>query len=209
MKTKLLFTLITWPLLAAAQMREISGDELASVMHKVMQAAGGIESFRAKFTEEKDFSVLTQKHRSEGEMYYLKPGKIRWEYLTPSHYLFIVNDTETIVMNGDRIERGNSGSAMIFRQIGNLILSSISGRKIVDESKFDAKYDADETFFRVAMTPKERRIRQMMSEIIFIFSMNDNYISSVEIKNTSGDLTTIRFIEKEINVPVEAEKFVL
>ena len=97
----------------------------------------------------------------------------------------------------------------VFREIGNIIIGCVSGRKIVDESKFTAVYLSDGAHFRIVMAPKDKRMRHFIGEIVFTFSTSDYNILSIDMKNGGGDLTTITFSDKKINKPIDSAVFKL
>ncbi len=198
------------PVAADAQAyKPLTKEEAAPAMERITAVSEAIETLECSFSEEKKMTMLAQSSVSKGVMYYIRPDRIRWEYVEPVPYLFVVNGAETTVKANGRIERGNAPSVMVFREVGKLILGSVSGKKIVDETRFDAAYEASEANFRIVMTPKEKRMKQMMARIVFTFSLKDNYIRTIEMSNAAGDLTTITFVDKKVNKPVDEAVFKL
>jgi len=66
-------------------------------------------------------------------MYYKKQDCLRWEYLKPDNYCFIVNHGK-VVMKRDGKTSQNS-EVKLFGKISKIILSGISGNNIVDTKK--------------------------------------------------------------------------
>lgn len=187
----------------------VGGDKLQKIMSKIVSVSSSINTLGSDFKEVKDIAILSDKQISTGKMYYSRPSKIRWEYVSPNPYLFIVNDGQTVVKNGSKIERGNTGAAMVFKQIGKMILGCISGNKIVDEKQFSALYYTNGKIFKIVMTPRDRRMKQMMSSITFSFSTADYYIISIEMLGSTGDSTVITLNNKDINSKLNNSVFVL
>lgn len=181
---------------------QISGDKLNEIMKKVEGVSSSINTLECDFKEVKSIAVLEEEQISSGKMYYQKADKIRWEYLSPKSYMFIINKGQTVVKNGDKIDRGSGGAAMVFKRIGKLILGSISGEKIVDDKRFNVSYFSNGKNLKIIMSPKDKRMMQMMGDLVFIFSLKDYYILSIQMKNPSGDLTSITFEKKVINQPI-------
>ena len=78
-------------------------------------------------------------------------------------------------------------------------MSSATGQKLFDKSMFDVEITDDGDFWRADMKPKKNSMKRMFTMLTFYFSKNDNIINKVEMKEASGDVTTIQFYDMKIN----------
>ena len=80
------------PAIAASAEGERSGQD---VVRQVQERYDATQNFTADFTQEMRIEAGGQVIRSTGKMWFRKPGRMRWEYLTPEKQT-IVADGETL-----------------------------------------------------------------------------------------------------------------
>ena len=62
-----------------------------------------MSTITADFDQIKFLSFMEEEIKSSGTFYFLKPNKVRWEYLHPSAYYLILNENKIITfMNGKK-----------------------------------------------------------------------------------------------------------
>ena len=68
-----------------------------TVKQKINQAASGIKTMQCDFVQTKHLKMLNDKLVSKGKMYYQKSDKLRWEYVSPYAYTFILNADKVLL----------------------------------------------------------------------------------------------------------------
>ena len=74
----------------------------AQIRTKINQAASQLQTLQCDFVQTKHLKMLNDKLVSHGKMYYKKSDKLRWEYTTPYHYIFILNGSRVLLNNEKR-----------------------------------------------------------------------------------------------------------
>lgn len=174
------------------------------ILQEVERVSAGIETLECNFLQRRTVAVLTGTSVSEGKMYYRKADRMRWEYLRPEAYYFVMNNGKSVMKKDGETDRG--GGARIFGEISKLILACISGQKLVDESKFQPEYTIRGDVFRISLRPRNRRMQQMMSRLDMEFSLTEYAIRAVEMRQ-GEDVTRIEFKDKKINEGIAADLF--
>jgi outer membrane lipoprotein carrier protein len=64
----------------------------SALLSKVQERYQGVNSLHAAFAQESFLAALDQREGSTGEVWFAKPGKMRWDYQRPEAQEFIVND---------------------------------------------------------------------------------------------------------------------
>lgn len=208
MKKVLLYTLLllSFSVSYGQQMLPVDKNRLKEILTNIERESKKIITFEADFVEEKSFAVLDQTAVSKGKMLYASPNQMRWEYQQPHSYVFILNKDKSKVINQGKSESGDKGAGLVFREIGKMIIASINGTQLVDESRFDVQYLASETVFRAILKPRNKRMSQFVNELHMSFSLKDYGIQSIEMKQ-GGDVTSILFKNKRINGSIDQLKF--
>ena len=62
------------------------------VRQRISQVASQMKSMQCDFVQTKHVKMLNDKLVSKGKMYYQQANKLRWEYITPYQYTFLLND---------------------------------------------------------------------------------------------------------------------
>ena len=137
-----------------------------------------IQSFTARFVQEKQSVLFSEPQRSEGAMVYRTPDYLRWEYTAP----------QALVWETD----GNSGN------VNKQILSMLMLIKECVKGDFEAAQKSfvveqqDET---VTLTPKKRELQRLFQRIEITLNPKTSIANQVVIREANGDTTTIRFYD--------------
>lgn len=174
------------------------------MLEEIGQVSGRIETWECDFIQRKEISVLMETAVSEGKMYYRKPDRMRWEYLHPEAYYFVVNDGKSVLKKNEEVARG--GGARIFGEISKMILNCISGRDWVDEKRFKVEYTVCGDIFRIRLLPRSKRMQQLVTALNLEFSIQEHAIRAVEMKQ-GEDTTRIEFKDKKINKEIASDLF--
>lgn len=186
----------------------VPADEAKAIVTKIEAASRAMESFECAFTETKEISVLNEKQVSEGKMYYRQADQLRWEYTSPSRFIFVCNGERTAVDNGTAVDRGSGGINMAFREVGRMVLACINGHQLTDPDKFSAAYYTDGNSMKVDLTPRNRRMLQMMGTMSMVFSLKDYSIQTITLSR-GGDRSVIEMKDKKINRMLDDALFTL
>ncbi len=183
---------------AGQDFRPMPAEEAKPIVARVEAASRQMESFECAFIETREIAVLSDKQVSRGKMYYKRADKLRWEYNSPSRFVFVCNGERTAVDNGSAVDRGSGGVNMAFREVGRMVLACINGRQLTDPAKFSAAYYTDGNSIKVELTARNRRMAQMMGTMGMLFSLKDHSIQAIIISR-SGDSSFIEIKDKKVN----------
>ena len=86
---KLVFLLIISVSLFAEQCQKLNDS---SILTKVQDSYSKLASFKAGFSQTSFLDALDTSESSKGEVFFKKPGKMRWHYTSPEEQVFVIND---------------------------------------------------------------------------------------------------------------------
>jgi len=66
-------------------------DNLEAIIDKIQQKYEKINDFNSKFTQEATVRALNQVQKANGEVWFKKPGKMRWNYYRPTKDQIVSN----------------------------------------------------------------------------------------------------------------------
>jgi outer membrane lipoprotein carrier protein len=195
------------PATAQEGYRKANAAEVGEMQKNIATSSTGMKSLRCAFEQTKTLSILAEEVHSTGFLIYRQPDKLHWEYMTPYHYLFAMNDGKVTIASGDSKNEIDIASNRLFREISSIIVSGINGQDIFNETRFSLKYLTGTSGYLMALTPKQKDIKQLFHEIRLYFDAKDHTVNVVEIEETGGDKTVIRMKNKQINTKIEDAVF--
>jgi outer membrane lipoprotein-sorting protein len=176
---------------------------------KITEASTYLKSLRCDFVQKKTISILSDEMISEGKMFFKQKDKLRWEYTKPYQYEFVMNGDKLMTISGTTKNIIDVNSSNAFREISKIIISGINGSGIFDSSRFTAKFFTGAKENMVALTPKQKEIKQMFNEIRIYFNKTNHAATSVEIVELNGDKTFIEMKNQQINKELSDEIFTI
>jgi len=97
---------------------ELSSTEARQILGKVQTTYASIETLHGNFKQDSYVAALDEQESSSGEMWFGKPGKMRWVYAKPR--------PQTVVINGGTLWLYQpENRQVVIDDIGNVLLSSL------------------------------------------------------------------------------------
>ena len=63
--------------------------------------------------------------------------------------------------------------------------------------------------YHLVLIPKQKMLKSLFAEIDLLVAKSDFTVDKLDLKETSGDCTTLIFSNKKINTPVPDEVFIV
>ena len=165
-----------------------------------------IQSIKSSFEQEKNLALLEEKIKSSGKFYFKRENKVRIEYQKPFQYLMIMNGEEILIRDNQKENKVNVKSNKLFQQVNNIMIDCVRG-SIADNKDFTIRVFENDKTWLLEMTPVSKSLKDFFKTIIIHADRKDYSVLSIDMQEPSGDNTLIRFIQKELNVPVQDEIF--
>lgn len=154
------------------------------------------------FVQTKNIRLLNRSMVSRGHMSYRQPDKLRWEYTTPYTYVFVVNGNKVQILNNKRKDVIDVDRNKMFREIVNIMLSTVAGTCLGDQSSFRTTVTSTQSEYIATLVPQKKDMRQMYANIILHFDTKAGVVNKIVMNEAKGDMTTIelRNIHKNRNL---------
>ena len=99
-------------------------------------------------------------------------------------------------------------TAKLFRSIADIIMQTVTGRCLGSDSRFRHRiYPAGTDMWKIVLTPKDKQMAAMFSNVTLKVSRRSGQVHSIEIKEKAGDVTEITFNTFRTGVAVPAQHF--
>jgi outer membrane lipoprotein carrier protein len=187
--------------------KELSKPSQIEISKKLNTLTGDISSIQADFTQEKVFSFMEDKLRSEGKFWFVAPNKIRWQYEKPYPYTVIMNDGKMQVNDdGDKYSM-DMRSNQLFKQMNTLITESIQGKLLTEGDDYKQQFYEDSANYIVSFSPKDKNLKAYLKTIEIYFSKENGQVQALKMIESAGDYTFIKFDKRIENKSISDNIF--
>jgi outer membrane lipoprotein carrier protein len=174
---------------------------------QIQQVARTMKTMQCDFVQTKQLKLLNDQLVSKGRMYYQQSNKLRWEYVSPYTYTFILNDSQVLLKNSQRNDVIDVNQNRLFKEIARLMMNSVVGSSLTDDKDFHVALKAEGGEWVATLQPKSRDMRQLFQLIRLHFDKTRKVVTRVELVEKKGDTTTIDLKNVRTNEPIPAETF--
>jgi outer membrane lipoprotein-sorting protein len=179
-----------------------SMNVIAHIQHKLH----GIVSVESDFVETKKLAMLNHTLKISGHIGLAKPDRMIWIVREPVKYAIRIEGDEVKQWDEDtnRVDTMHLGGDPTFRAVSEQIQAWFLGDyKILGDSY--TVYQTQQQPVALAFIPNPQSVvSKLIKRIDLTFNADETYIETLIIRETGGDVTTIHFINSQINQPVKA-----
>ena len=104
-----------------------------AIRAKINKAAQEMRTMQCDFTQTKYSKMLNDQMVSKGRMCYKQKNMLRWEYVSPYTYTFILNDTQVLLKNEHRNDIIDTKQNKMFKEIARIMMNSVIGKCLDDK----------------------------------------------------------------------------
>jgi len=171
-------------------------------------ATKNTETIKSDFIQEKNISMLSDKISSRGKFWFKKENKVRMEYTQPFTYLMILNGGKIYVKDGQKENKVNANSNKVFQQVNRILVDCVGGT-ILSNPDFQTRIWASAKSYLIELEPVAKNLKALYQKINIYIDKKDYTASSIDMFELSGDNSSIRFINKELNANIPDALFTI
>lgn len=179
----------------------------ASMKAYISKVALKMKTMQCDFVQTKHIKMLNDKMVSRGKMYYQQASLLRWEYVTPYAYVFVLNNNKVLLKKGTRNDVININQSKFFGEIARIMMNSVVGKCLTDDKDFKSTVSSTASEYVATLYPQQKQLKQMFQKIILHFNKQQNIVSKVELIEKKGDTTIIELKNVKKNAPIHASLF--
>ncbi len=190
---------------AAGSLR--AAESVDELMQRLSDEFAGIRTVQTRFVETKQIRILEQEMKLTGQLAVEKPDRLAWRVETPLACTILITDGEVKQWDEDSrsVQRFSSRSNPVFAMVLDQMQNWFSGNFAALQSDYDVTVQQEHppvlTFKPRSDSPNAQAVRQVAVTI-----RDDlRYVQSIEIEDSSGDVTLMTFTDTLLNEPVPPE----
>jgi outer membrane lipoprotein-sorting protein len=174
-------------------------------IESMSKATNAIES---DFSQEKNLSMLSEKIISKGHFAFKKDNLLRWEYMSPSKYLIVINKEKVMIKDEKKTSKYDMNSNKVFKEINDIMVSSVQGT-IFKSNKFKTNYFENDKFYKLELIPQDKNMKATFKKINLYFDKSVTSVAKMEMVEANEDLTQLDFFNKKLNAPIADNLFII
>lgn len=186
-----------------------SKEKSDKMVSELSAATSSFKTITCDFTQQKKLEMLNDVMISEGKMIYKQNNKLRWEYVKPYQYTFVLNDAKVIIKSSQNTTVVDVNNSRVFQEIARIMMNSVTGNCLKDNSDFKVVMYEANGLWMASLTPLKKEMKQMFSKVNIFFDPKQKTVVAIEMHEASGDLTRIDIKNIKLNQPVDEKTFVV
>lgn len=190
-----------------AQRNALNTEESAALRAKVTANTKSLQSLQSDFIQTKKLSYTDKAIRSTGKFYFKAPGKIRWEYLSPSSYVVVFDGQTMHTKEGGRTRSTNLATNRRTQGLNELLVSSLQEGDMLGGDRFATAYFRDKTDYIAVLTPKDKRLSSYIRQVELVFDGTSLLLTRVTLTDPRGDSTQLAFTGQRKNETIPDATF--
>ena len=176
-------------------------SDVAKFKEQFAMAAQKTTSIKSDFVQEKKLIMLSEKIISKGKFWFKKDSQVRMEYNTPFQYLMVINKDKVFIKDGQKQNTISTKSNKLFQQINKITVDCVQGN-VLNNTDFNIK-------IFVALAPIAKGMKDFFKTINITIDKKDYGVTVIEMIETAGDNTILRFTNKEMNTIIPDALFAI
>ena len=177
------------------------------VIQEISSVAASIKTLKCDFIQTKNLKMLGDKLLSKGVMYCSQPNHLRWEYLSPYTYTFILNNTQVLLKKGNRNDIIDVNQNRMFKEIARIMMNCVLGKCLTDKKDFKVSISGLDNFYIVTLIPQKKEMKQTFTKIVLHYNRECSMIVKVSMYEKNGDTTLIELMNINKNKAIEASVY--
>ena len=189
-----------------AQEVELSQQEADELRNNIKIKSENKNAIKSEFIQLKHLDFLSNDIESSGMLYYKSPNSIKWEYQKPFNYSATFIGDKLYINDAGKKSDLDLSSNKAFKSLNNLVVRSVKG-DLFDTAEFEIFYFKDTQNYLVHFVPKDKKLRNFISEFVIEFDMESFEVLSVKMLENSEDYTLLIFKNQQFNQPISDAVF--
>ena len=158
-------------------------------------------SIKSDFIQEKNLSMLSDKIVSGGKFWFKKDNRVRMEYTHPFNYLMILNAGRIYVKDGQKENKVSANSNKVFQQVNRIMVDCVGGTALSNPDFHTRIFEGAKSYL-IELEPVAKNLKELYQKINIFIDKKDYAASDIDMFELSGDNSSIRFLNKELNANV-------
>lgn len=197
---KKLFTCVILAFAAVFAANAQNTPECDAAIAKIAKANANYNTVTCKFTKTANMVMMEKELKSEGNLTYVRPDKLKMEYTSPAGDLLDINGDALTMISGKQKRSSNVKGDGRMASLKNTLLYSVGGDVAAVAAENNAKITFEETpqYYIFTLT-KGKGTKSQYVELVLSYSKKDLSLCIMTMVEANGNFTVYYTPEKKFN----------
>ena len=189
--------------LLAPAARAAEDGQTNTVLRQLETALSDVKTVRTRFVQEKKLALFKNPLITRGVIQVEPPDKLLWRVESPIKYVLLIDGKQAQQWDGEtgKTQKIPLAGNPVFAAVTEQLRAWFGGHYSLLAKGYDI-VQSPGTPIRFVFTPKpDSPPAKMLKAVTVTFREDKKYITAIQIEETGGDVTVLKFEETEINVP--------
>jgi outer membrane lipoprotein carrier protein len=165
------------------------------------------KSLKAEFKQTSFLAALEAEEESEGKLWFLVPGRMKWEYTTPESRFYL--------LNGNTLTQYEPAQNQALIQdlgkysLGDLIATLLMGAQGISKRFVLEKICDNIDTYELELRPVDSQSARELVTVKVTISVKTNEVQTVSYQDQSGNLTRLKFTEVQKGLELDEKDVAL
>ena len=187
---KRFFTCLIVLLAAAFAANAQNTPECDAAIKKIAQANAKFNTVTCKFTKTANMVMMEKELKSEGNLTYVRPDKLKMEYTTPAGDLLDINGDALTLISGKQKRTTNVKADGRMATLKNTLLYSVGGdvAAVAAENNATIKFEENSLYYIFTLA-KGKGAKSQYVELVLSYSKKDLSLCIMTMVEPNGNFT--------------------
>lgn len=205
MMKRILFLMVLLSLAMLNSVAQSFNEQRA--IKEIGSAASSLKTLQCDFVQTKSLKMLGDKMVSKGKMYCSQPNQLRWEYISPYSYIFVLNNNNVLLKKGSRSDVIDVNQNKMFKEIARIMMNSVLGKCLTDKKNFKVGVTGNAQQYTATLIPLKKDMKQMFTKIVLLYDVKAGMVKKVNMFEKNGDNTVIELVNIKKNSQINASVY--
>lgn len=184
-----------------------AAEPIPEILGQMEKAMADVKTVKTRFVQEKKMALFNHPLITRGRIWVEPPAHLLWRIDSPMRY--------ALAIDGQRARQWDeeTGKTMSMSLDGNPVFSAVTeqlnawfgGRYGMLAQDYDIAQQSISPAAFVFVPKPAAPSAKMLKAVTVVFREDARYIASIQIDDCGGDVTTLRFEDTELNVPLDPQ----
>lgn len=180
------------------------------IVDKLQKKYEGINDFQADFVQEAEVRALKKTQKAFGEVWFKKPGKMRWNYYSPTKdsivsdgtnlWYYIENENQVLESNLKDLNGGDTSSTTLLSGLGKI--RELFKVKLINDPALQSK-----TGYLLELIPLDVDEDEIKNKILINVNKSDSLVNTIYLFDPFGNQTKVSLIKTQTNKKISDKIF--
>ena len=180
------------------------------IVDKLQKKYEGINDFHADFVQEAEVRALNKTQKAFGEVWFKKPGKMRWNYYSPTKdtivsdgnnlWYYIEQENQVLESSLKDLNGGDTTSTTLLSGLGKI--KELFTVRLITDPALQTK-----SGYLLELIPKDVDEDEIKNKVLISVNKSDSLVNTIYLFDPFGNQTKVSLLKTQVNKKISDKIF--